>query len=1370
MHKKLYLLLVLLSGSFLCPGRDVLSADTLKYNEIGNPYIMDPMQELQAGTPQTWFIWQSREKIVYISNTALLLEYDGTNWKKININNGRVVSMDSGPANTIYVATDYDFGYLKADSSRKFVFASLLATLPEQYRENIKMLSCIATSKGVYFISKSFVLLFKGNTAQPEVRKAQSEIIRTFRIGDEVYALQKGIGLTQISEKEQRPIPGSEFLDDEGMIGMFKQVDGSFLICTRIGKFYRYDGHTFRFSFSLSRTYDINHRCYQPVVQLPDGRFAFATRTQGIVLFSKDGTFISAIDRSSGLRTNLVNALKVDSDGSLWAALDNGVNRVEISSPLTFMDERSGLEGAVLRIVRHKGVLYFATMTGLFRHVTDQPRFTVKPWKNLQHTMWDMYSEGDLLLVATTFGVYQVTEGEPVLLTSKDHYCRSIVRSKKRPDVFYAGTSTGILIIRRISTIKWEVIREVNFARGFVLDVKEDTRGDLWATAYNDGYYRIKEPLQTDSRKTDAAPAVVQRYDLSHGLQLMQGNKIFEVNGELVFSSGNKLLQYDDQKDRFVQQRVVPDKEDTIRFQVFRVREDKNKNIYINLGFGDKNRVVVLDKFGNLIPNPFFAKLEKRTLYDMLIDSDSIVWLGGPSGITRVDLHCSNGTVIPAFETMVRTVTLNQDSILFGGRHDDNFSILLPYQKSNVLRFEFGAPSFDDVKENQFQYFLEGYNQDWSEWTHESWKDYTDLREGNYRMHVRAKNVYNMIGQEAILNIVILPPWYRTWWAYLFYAALVLFAVWGFVRWRLTRLYREKAQLEQIVSDRTKELATRNGLLEDQTQKLQALDNVKSQFFANISHEFRTPLTLILGPLEQYVSKPSDTMPNETMRMMYRNSKRLHQLIDQLLDITKLDNGSVRLTVVQHDICHFMRMILPGFNVLAIQKKIDFQYALPETSCLLFYDSDKLEKILYNLLSNAFKFTQGGGTVTIAVSLSAKDKNFTKKIDAVPEWMQIIVRDSGIGMQPGELPKIFDRFYRVNASGTSEYSGTGIGLALVKELVKLYGGTIEVSSEVGKGSIFTVILPVAEHTLPQHEIADFILSTEKTIFTDHLLTPERYDDEEEIVDPDTEDEKITVLVAEDNADLYHYIKNALKDYCDCIPAINGKEGMSKALAIIPDLVITDVMMPEVDGLQFCHQLKTDERTSHIPVIMLTAKAGQSSKIEGLKTGADDYISKPFDMEELKLKIQNLIALRNSLRIRYTKKGGVEPGEIAVNSLDEVFLKKILTLIEEKMTDSTFSVERLVDESGVSRMQLHRKLKALTGQSAGDLIRTLRLKRAAQLLRKNSDIISQIGYQVGFSDHSYFARCFRRQFGMSPSDYAARTFAVSNVYTESGEIS
>lgn len=1355
LNKNLCVTMALLLGRLLCCSafspNDTIKSDS----EFGTPYILDPAPELQRRSPQNWFVWQSPNKIIYVSNLSNLLEYDGTTWKKHDTNNQRIVGMDSDRSDIIYAVKDYDFGYFSPNASRKLVFTSLLKTLPDELPENIRMRSCFAVREGVYFIANDYIF-FRNYSGHIAIQKAKAEIMRAFKEGNTLYALQKNIGLTRISEKEQTVIQGSEFLSDEGVIGIFKQSDESLLICTNSGKFYRYNGSAFQHAFSVSLAIDLNFKCYQPVVQLPDGRYAFATRQRGILLFSETGKLIASIDRLSGLRNNLINGLCIDQDGALWAVLDNGVNRVEVSSPLTFLDERAGLESAVLKTIRHKGVLYFATMTGLYSYQPGQSNRVTAVQPDFNFPVWDLLSKNDLLLAATNAGLYLIANNKPQLLTSKDHYCRSVIASGKFKDIFYASTSTGILVIKQVAGEKWKVIKEIEFARGFADYLKEDVHGDIWATAYNSGYFKIVLPAHEEGVYPAGEPAV-HSYDLSHGVHSMVGNRIFEVNGTLVFSSGDMLLQYDAQQDKFVKQHVIPDKEGIIAKQVIRLKEDEKENLYIDLSFDDTNRVFILNKKGEAVSSPFFFRLEKNSLYDIMIDKDSIVWLGGAEGVTRVDLRLLQRQRPPAFETMVRSVVLNGDSILFDGYDTAGFSIRLPYHKNNMLRFGFGAPTFDNTSENQFQYFLEGYDNDWSGWTSETQKDYTNLMEGTYTIHVRAKNIYHVIGREDTMVITILPPWYRTWWAYTLYILVSVLGVRTIIKWRLKALSEEKANLEQVISNRTRELAQKNVQLEEQAQKLLTLDTLKSRFFANISHEFRTPLTLILGPLEQFFKSRGEKMPDgAALEIMYRNSKRLHQLIDQLLYITRLENGYARLTVQQEDIHQAIRIMLVSFDSLADQRKINYHYAIPKEPCQLLFDADKLEKIISNLLSNAFKFTREGGSVNVTLAFSQDGKAFTHGnlqhcTDA--QWMQIRVQDTGIGIPEKDLRKIFDRFYQVDNSDVGEFSGTGIGLSLVTELLKLYGGTIDVHSKEGEGTCFTVTIPVSTSSLPKHELTDGVSIARENL---PLETPSS-EIEDEITVHETQD-KITVLIAEDSADMQHYIKTALTDQYECISAMNGTEGMDLAVTRMPDLVITDIMMPEINGLELCRQLKTDERTSHIPVIMLTARADQSSKVEGLKTGADDYLSKPFDVEELKIKIHNLVTRHNKLRERYQSEVRIEPSGVTATSLDETFLKKLISIVEENLANPAFTVEDFAVKAGVSRTKLHRKITALTGQSASDFIRELRMKRAAQLLEKNSDFISQIGYQVGFSDQSYFAKCFRKQFGMSPSDYVVEKFS------------
>lgn len=1361
-HRKSYLATLLLCGWFFQSIAFTLPDTVAAYPEIGNPLVSDQSPKLFGVSPQNWLVWQSPQKLMYVSNSSSLLEYDGAQWRAVDVHQQRVVSLDGDPASTLYVAMDYDFGCLKRDTIGRLVYQSILKSLAPEYQKDLRVRSCFAVKTGVYFISKYYIF-FQGANGHVEIQKAKTQIDRAFKVGDNVYTLQKTIGLVRLLPTDQAQVPASDFLGYEGLIGIFKQPDGSLLMCTNAGKFYRYHGGRFALSFSIPSNLEINYRCYQPVAQLPDGRYAFATRSEGIHICAKDGSYISTIGKTSGLRDNLVNALYVDQAGSLWAALDNGVDRIEVSSPFTFfLDSHTGPGSGILSMARHNGALYFGTMTGLYKqHLNTRP-FQASLVQDLNFETWDLNSDGRLLLVATTFGVYQIADtGPPLLVTRRDHLCRSLVRSMKHKDIFYASTSTGIMVLQKTAR-RWRIVKEIDFSGSYVDYMKEDQKGSIWASAYNDGYYRI-DPGASGTGPAFSVTPVVTKYDQSHGLQLMRRNKIFEANGTVLFSSDKKLLQFDSSSNRFVGQKIILRGASDMVAHVTRLIGDDRGNLYVVLLSPAGSSVAMADRNGNLVIDPAFSRLGGISVYAVMPDRDSVVWLGTPSAAIRVDLRLlkKNG-VMPAFTTMIRKVVLNKDSVLYIGRGEGAHHIRLPYGQKSMLRFEFAAPSFDNPAETQFQYFLEGYGDDWSDLTSEAWKDYTNLREGHYRFHVRAKDIYGVIGKEDVVDITIWPPWYRAWWAYLFYGLLVLFSVWLIIQWRLRQLSQEKSMLEHKVTDRTRELAEKNAQLKEQAEKLEELDALKSRFFANISHEFRTPLTLILGPLEQFFNSAGKDKPGETaLTTMYRNGKRLHQLIDQLLYVTRLESGHNILAIAHADIHRFIRSMLLGFDTLAHQKKIACNFAIPALPAFVFFDADKLEKILYNLLSNAFKFTPEGGTITITLAYSQDGQVFAPAPQDVEtmlaaQWMRITVEDSGTGISEDNLSRIFDRFYQVQVQGSAKNHGIGIGLSIVKELLKIYGGFITATSKPGEGTCFTVTLPVAPLCMPAHEMTDAPILSRVVAYSDLLeVDEEGYGPDDGEPEAEKGDAGTLILIVEDNVEMAHYIRDSLKDQYDCVIAKDGKEGTDKAVELIPDLIVTDVMMPETDGLAFCHNIKADVRTSHIPVIMLTAKADQASKIEGLKTGADDYLSKPFDRQELRLKIHNLIASRVLMRERYSKEVRIEPSAVTATSMDETFLKKAISIVEENLVNPGFGVELFVTNVGVSRTQLHRKLKALTGQSAGDFIRAIRLKRAAQLLEKNSDTVTQIAYQVGFNDQSYFTKSFRRQFGVSPSAYAAQ---------------
>ena len=513
---------------------------------------------------------------------------------------------------------------------------------------------------------------------------------------------------------------------------------------------------------------------------------------------------------------------------------------------------------------------------------------------------------------------------------------------------------------------------------------------------------------------------------------------------------------------------------------------------------------------------------------------------------------------------------------------------------------------------------------------------------------------------------------------------------------------------------------------------------LRSRFFANISHEFRTPLTLILGPLKDMLSsKKVTTEDKEGLQLMERNGERLLDLVNQLLDLAKLEEGNMPLKVKEKNLHTFFKTRTASFSSLADFRNIDFRIHIAPDLELAWFDEDKLEKIINNLLSNAFKFTPEKGCVKISSSLMAN-------------IVTIKVSDNGKGIPKAELDKIFDRFYQVDNSATKEQSGSGIGLALTKELIELHHGTISLDSTEGKGSIFTVKIPINKEYYAENEIAGpeqlSLLSGMSTIYVDPDINTTHKEEGK------TKKGHPLVLVVEDNKDVRSYIKKQLEDGYNVIEAVNGEHGFKKAIKLIPELIISDLMMPKMGGMEFCKKIKTDEKTSHIPVILLTAVASRDSKLQGIETGADDYILKPFDKKELTARVKNLIEQRKQLRERYSRQVSLEPKAIAVTSTDERFLQKVIRILEEHLDDSDFSVSDFGKEIGMSRTQLFRKLRALTNQSVSDFIRDFRLKRAAYLLKNNAGNISDIAYQVGFNNLSYFTKCFKELFGKTPSEF------------------
>jgi signal transduction histidine kinase/CheY-like chemotaxis protein len=544
------------------------------------------------------------------------------------------------------------------------------------------------------------------------------------------------------------------------------------------------------------------------------------------------------------------------------------------------------------------------------------------------------------------------------------------------------------------------------------------------------------------------------------------------------------------------------------------------------------------------------------------------------------------------------------------------------------------------------------------------------------------------------------------------------------------------------------------------SEKLQELDRLKSRFFANRSHEVRTPLTLIMGPLNRILSKSDDENDKKDLGIAKKYAGNLQNLINNLLSISKLESGKMLLQASETDIVKLIRIYLQAFESLANQKNISLKFTSESKETKAYIDREKFEQILNNLLSNAFKFTNEGGRIELTVDSKQLTVTKTTTVIQPEEFVLITVSDTGQGIASEKLPHIFDRFYQVEQEDSSYYEGTGIGLALTKELVELHHGKITVESEAGKGSTFTILLPLGEeHLKPEEIVAEKPEKIAPPII--HTMPPD-YEDEKVFFpesSSENNDNQAILLIVEDNADMRSHIRKFFENNFQIIEAIDGVDGYKKSTEHIPDIIISDVMMPNMDGNEFCRKVKIDERTSHIPVILLTARASKESRIEGLETGADDFITKPFDGEELQVRVENLIKQRQRIRKLLERK--IQNNQIGIQidfedsgitSMDEQFLQKVIEIVKEQYADPQFNTTAFGQAIGLGRIQLNRKIKALTGQTTVGFIRTYRLNRAAELIKKESATIAEIAYDVGFNNPSYFTECFRQYFGKLPSEF------------------
>jgi signal transduction histidine kinase/CheY-like chemotaxis protein/methylphosphotriester-DNA--protein-cysteine methyltransferase len=1320
--------------------------------------------------PQNWCIQQDHRGVIYVGNQAGLMEYDGVSWRIIYIPNLMVRSMTIDKSGSIYVGGKEEMGFFNipipgTGSIPRRHYHSLKDHAEEKQKDFSIVQRTHWTEEGIYFRTAKLLFRWQPDSNQMAAWEPGNRFHTSFTVNGKFYIRQVGVGLMQMEGSELKLAPGGELFADKKIYMMANYTKATdtgtgILIGTRDHGFYIYaDKKAVPFpteADSIVQELKLYHGIR--LKHLPD-HFALATLRGGVIIMNSSGQISHRFHKENGLQDNTIYYIFEDKDGNLWLALSNGITRIELASPLTIYDRPSGLPGLALAVVRHEADnnLYVGTSGGLFKYAPKGQAVEVfKPVPEIPGNCRDLLSTGPSLLAATSDGVWSITEKPDQIQKILTAPAYTLRRSLKDNHRIWVGNANGLV------SLKWTKkqdsqadlwVKEFHFETiGVAIgSIIEEDNGNLWLGSLTSGAIHVTFPVQGQIDHP-----VVTRYNKNHGLPKGEIN-IFQAADHIIFASEKGIYRFNQTSRRFIKDMTLGERFCDGSHKVFRILTEGDKIWFHAKG---KNYMAQRQSDGSfaLVKTPLIrVPLES---INGIYPEKNRVWFAGNGGLIRYDRNVYKD-ISREYRALIREVAINGRALFYDSKQfhykkplqdqDIGKSLMELQYKDRNIRFRFAAPFFEDETATMYRYRLEGYDQSWSPWSHETQKDYTNLDSGMHRFRTQAKNVYGHLSGEAYYDFKVLPPWNRTWWAFSLYGIAFILLFFLAVKRRSAKLEREKQKLEKIVQFRTGEVNEKNLLLQEKSRQLEEMAQVKSRFFANISHEFRTPLTLIMGPLDQMLSDSDDPQQQQKYGSMLRNTERLLHLIDQLLELSKFESGRMKLHASLQDIIPFLKGILYSFELVATQKQLQLTLNAPNLPVRFYFDAEKLDKILCNLLSNAVKFTPPQGAITVTVTLGE-------------EILHIVVHNSDSTIPASQLPHIFDRFYQANSTDSYEglHKGSGIGLALVKELVTLHYGEIEAKSD-SSGTKFELRLPMGKSQFKPEEIMDLpetFPSPTETL--ESTLAPEKSEPRTQLDSEsgdsngdhiDTQQQrKNLILVVEDNAEVRSYIAKPLNEDYRVLEAVDGQDGLDKARNYIPDLIISDIMMPRVDGFELCQTLKQDVATSHIPIILLTAKASDENIIKGIETGADDYITKPFNIKILHARIKNLIELRSQAQQKIKRRNMLQPDEISVSNVDELFLKELHDVCEKYLSNPDFHVEKLSKKLYMSRATLYRKIIALTGESPNHFIRSYRLKRAAQLLTANFGNITEVAMAVGFTNMAYFSKCFKEAFHQLPSNY------------------
>jgi len=1182
-------------------------------------------------------------------------------------------------------------------------------------------------------------------------------------------------------------------VDNNGIIWIGTGNEGVLLFDVKKRQFLTIREHT-------GTNYNFPDRTVMSVHQTKTGQLLFGTAREGLVVYDPAKRSFNQTKNSDGHENRLdrgIYSITTDQKGIIWLGTEgNGIKTYNLAhNTITDVSHLIDVPGAsksrIYCYEDRQGDMWFGIQErGIYVKIFSSKNFhAIGNSKNGEQLSHYLVSS---ILVDKTGNFWIGTDGGGINLLRKGQAHFSI----------FSKTNNGLEIKDKAITKLYEDRRgwiwigtyyeglycyqgndkplihyhlpgfDSDAKRDYILDIVENTKGDLWIGTKGGLFsFEVAKNLMTDSgspivsgKREFISPGIYAlEYDSDSTLWIATDQGLFGWNVKrerfhsFQMSKGDlkndlvTCLRMDNRKQLWVGTlsglyRYIPEKSLLQRYaeeeglcssSIKAIESDGENRLWISTTAG----IAKYDSKAGVFTNYFVSDglpCDKYVIGSSYQDSKGNLYFGGVDGLVHFhpdsifDNRNNPNLILTSFKVFNQEVKYNpynKENILLKDINATD-TIRINYS-SKSFTIEFAAINFSAPEKIKYAVKMEGFDPSWQyKDSKHRYATYTNLAPGTYFFNIKSTNLEGLWpGSQRRLCIIVTPPFWLTWWAFLTYLLILLLLIYYLRKIAIFRInMKNQLHLEHV-----------------EREKLEEINQSKMQFFTNVSHEIRTPLTMILAPLERVIGSNLDPYQKKNINYVYKNTKRIERIVNQLLELQKIENTQLRLKAHEMDLVKFLHEIVSLFEETAEDQKIQLSFEPNCEELLVWIDPEKMDKVIFNLISNALKFTPMGGLVTLSLS-SVRNGNGEGHFT-------ISVSDTGSGMDQIHLNRIFDRFYQIENKVPGEAIGFGVGLHLSKELVEKQHGSISVTSRENFGSTFVITMPLSKKHLAPDEIclekpanAAYNHEGKQTLLDPPL--PENALEKEELSDPG----KKLILLVEDDLDILNYLEDELSADYRIIKANNGSDGWNLAFDKTPHLIVSDIMMPGIDGLELCMKVKSTIETSHIPVVLLTARTLVEQEIEGLETGADEYVYKPFHPRLLKLKIDKIIEARETLKQQFARNTSFVAREITVTSADEKFLQKAIDFVKDNLSDVELNIEKMSSVLNISRVHLFRKLKALTNQNPTEFVRTIRLKQAAYLLSQGKLNVSEIAYMVGFNSHQYFTNSFQKYFGMSPTEF------------------